>query len=243
MEQKEIWIIGANSDIAKELAKKLSHTRFLLRLASRNTKELKRFIRRERIRNAVVKELDLCSRKSIQDFVKEASVPWGIILAAGYLPQMPWKNQLAELDLVYKTNLLGNIYLIEQILPAMKQKRDGFITGISSVADVRGKASNKLYASSKAAFTSYLQGTMQECAPYGVQVDIIKPGYVKTKMISHKKEVCNALFTLKPDQVAEVIYQHIKRRRSRDQYVNLPWAAVIPLTRLIPTCLYRKLNL
>ncbi len=56
------------------------------------------------------------------------------------------------------------------------------IIGLSSLSGVRGRKSNFIYGSTKAAFTQYLAGLRQYLFPRHVIVNAVVAGYIRTKL-------------------------------------------------------------
>ncbi len=63
------------------------------------------------------------------------------------------------------------------------REKSGFIVGISSVAGDRGRESNYLYGSAKAALSCYLSGLRNRLYRDQVHVLTVKPGFVAARQI------------------------------------------------------------
>lgn len=110
---------------------------------------------------------------------------------------------------------------------------------ISSVAGDRGRASNYLYGSAKAAVTTYLSGLGQRLHASGVNVLAIKPGFVDTPMTAAFKK--GALWAT-PEQVANGILKAIGKRKSV-AYLPGFWWAVMMIIKNIPEFIFRRIKL
>ena len=62
----------------------------------------------------------------------------------------------------------------------MKNKKSGQIAIISSLAGFRGLPSSPAYSASKAAVRVYGEGLRGNLAEFGIKVNVICPGYIKT---------------------------------------------------------------
>ena len=69
----------------------------------------------------------------------------------------------------------------EEKTPLSERHRERII-GLSSLSGVRGRKSNFIYGSSKAAFTQYLAGLRQYLFPRKIVVNVIVAGYIRSKM-------------------------------------------------------------
>src|SRR5690606_21774140 len=119
----------------------------------------------------------------------------------GYLgEQSVAQNDFAEAQRIISTNFTGAVSVLNLIGSLYESRKSGTIVGISSVAGERGRQSNYIYGSSKAAFTAYLSGMRNRLFKSNVHVVTVKPGFVETKM-THELDL-PPLLTAKPSQVA-----------------------------------------
>ncbi len=72
--------------------------------------------------------------------------------------------------------------VINYFAQKFESRRTGTIIGLSSVAGERGRQSNFIYGSAKAAFTAYLSGLRNYLFEKKVHVMTVKPGFMATKM-------------------------------------------------------------
>lgn len=81
---------------------------------------------------------------------------------------------------VLDNNILSNHWLIQLALPDMRARRDGAIIVISSIGGLRGSATIGAYNVSKAADFQLVRNYAVENGQYGVRVNAIAPGLVRT---------------------------------------------------------------
>jgi len=182
-----ILIIGAKSDIAKATAREYAKHGYNLYLAARNSDELKEFaddvtVRTQRMVKLV--ELDILNYKSHQSFYDQfEEKPLGVISAIGYLgEQEKAQSDFEEAQQIMDANYTGVVSLFNIIADDFEKRKSGFMVGISSVAGDRGRKSNYIYGSAKAALTTYLSGLRNRLYDAQVHVLTVKPGFVATKM-------------------------------------------------------------
>ena len=110
---------------------------------------------------------------------------------------------------------------------------------ISSVAGDRGRQSNYVYGSAKAAVTTFLQGLRNRLHPAGVQVLTVKPGFVDTPMTSAFPK---GPLWASPEQIARGIHRAIQKRKD---VVYLPgfWRLIMRVIREIPEAVFKRLSL
>jgi len=240
-----ILIIGAKSDIAKELAKKYASNGFSLYLAARNSDELDMLANDINIRSgAEVKklELDLLDFDSHRDFYESLDPkPEGVICVAGYMSdQKSAEHDFDETRKMIDTNYTGCVSILNIAANDFEQRKSGFIVGVSSVAGDRGRKANYIYGSAKAAFTAYLSGLRNRLAESGVHVLTVKPGFVNTKMTAGMD--LPEKLTAEPEDVAEDIFK-AQQKKKNVLYTKWIWRYVMLVIRHIPEFIFKKMSI
>jgi 3-oxoacyl-[acyl-carrier protein] reductase len=84
-------------------------------------------------------------------------------------------NELMDL------NLRSAFYCSKAVAPHMIERRYGRIVNLSSVAAFTGGAKDStVYAAAKAGVNAFTKGLAKELAPYGITVNSVAPGFIKT---------------------------------------------------------------
>jgi decaprenylphospho-beta-D-erythro-pentofuranosid-2-ulose 2-reductase len=240
-----VLIIGAKSDIAKAVARKYAANGYDLCLAARKSNELKAFaddlaIRtRQKITYCELDVLDYASHEKFYDALQEK--PAGVITAVGYLgDQQKAQSSFSEAQQIIDTNYTGLVSLLNIVADDFEQRNTGFIVGISSVAGDRGRASNYMYGSAKAAFTAYLSGLRNRLHKAGVQVLTVKPGFVATKMTAGMD--LPARLTAHPEEVADDIYT-AQQKGKNVLYTKWMWKWVMLVITSIPEWKFKGMRI
>ncbi len=238
------WLfVGANSDIAVAMARQLAEHRVSrVTLLSRNADELYR--RRGDIEARLqvpvdIIELDLADDAASDNTFEHCELPDVAVIAAGVL------RDTAELDDdpgatrdVIRTNYESVIVPTETLARRMRDRGSGSIIGLSSVAGLRGRPSNYVYGSTKAAMSAYLDGLQLRCQDTGVSVLKALIGMVDTKMTAGKP--LPPLVTATPDDVATAILSaHSKGKTSA--YCPGYWRWIMSLVRVMPGFVVRRM--
>lgn len=164
-----------------------------------------------------------------------------LFCAVGYLgDQKKAEQDIRECELIMQANFNGLLPMLTATAQYFKQQRSGSIMVVSSIAGERGRCSNYCYGSSKAAMTAFLSGMRCSLLPYNVHVMTIKPGYVATRMVAHKK--LPPYITTSTQRVAKDIVKGFKRRSSV-VYTMWLWRYIMAVVRLIPEFIFKRLNM
>lgn len=119
----------------------------------------------------------------------------------------------------------------------MRNQGYGRVVVFSSVAGVRVRRSNFVYGAAKAGLDGFCQGLADALRGSGVDVMIVRPGFVRTKMTAG---LAPAPFAVSADQVATAVVHGL------EQGVSLIWvprvlAYVFGVLRFLPQRLWRLL--
>jgi NAD(P)-dependent dehydrogenase (short-subunit alcohol dehydrogenase family) len=79
-------------------------------------------------------------------------------------------------------NLTGTFLVSHAVAPAMIERRSGVILNLNSIAGLRGLPVRSAYSASKAGVGMLTQVLACEWAPFGVRVNAIAPGYIRTPL-------------------------------------------------------------
>jgi NAD(P)-dependent dehydrogenase (short-subunit alcohol dehydrogenase family) len=84
---------------------------------------------------------------------------------------------------VFETNLFGPVRLIRAVLPGMRERGEGVVVNVSSVAGrLPGAPVNWAYAASKHALGALSDSLAEEVRPFGIRVVCIEPGFFATSV-------------------------------------------------------------
>ena len=240
-----VLIIGAKSDIAKEVAREYAKNGYDLYLAGRNIDEMKDFENDIKIRSKAdvkLKEFDITDFESHEQFYNSLEPkPLGVIVVAGYMAeQKTCENDWSKTLNTINVNFTGAVSILNIIANDMEQNKNGFIVGVSSVAGDRGRKANYIYGSAKAGFSAYLSGLRNRLYESGVKVLTVKPGFVNTKMTA-KLDLPTKL-TAQPEDVAKDIFT--AQQKGNDVLYTKPiWRVIMMIIKMIPEWKFRGMSL
>jgi NAD(P)-dependent dehydrogenase (short-subunit alcohol dehydrogenase family) len=131
-------------------------------------------------------EMDVIDKAAVFESVKRAKEHFGrldvIVNNAGYA-QVGAVEELSEQELrdQLETNLFGAAWVIQAVLPYLREQRSGHIIQLSSAAGVIAMPLGGAYHASKWALEGLTEALAGEVADFGVKVTIIEPGGFATR--------------------------------------------------------------
>ncbi len=240
-------LIGSSQGIGAALARKLAGQGYTLALLDLNAELLKKVcdeINAKGLR-AVPYPHDVTDIESVPDLLRRIIADLGgldlFIYVAGFIhfPALDEYNFDMDRRMV-EVNLLGAMAWMSQVAPLFQNAKSGQIVGVSSVAGDRGRIGNPGYNTSKAGLTTYLEALRNRLTRHGVNVITIKPGMVKTEMLT-LPGAPRPMLAVSPEQAADEIWNAI-RRRKQVVYVSGIWRLVMLVIRHIPSFIFRRMS-
>lgn len=239
-------VLGTTSEVAQAFVEKALQEgeKFeKIYLFTSNLESAERFARHidvKFLQQSEVIELDLTKEIKYSEFEHINSNV--LFCATGYLGEGTeeglYDNKNTER--IIEINYSKLVPLINYFAKKFESRRTGTIIGLSSVAGERGRQSNFIYGSAKAAFTAYLSGLRNYLFDKKVHVMTVKPGFMATKMTEGLP--LNPKLTATPKQAAEFIFKAYKKQKDV-VYVLPVWGIIMMIIRNIPEFIFKKLKL
>jgi decaprenylphospho-beta-D-erythro-pentofuranosid-2-ulose 2-reductase len=239
-------VLGSTSEVAQAFVEEALREgeRFeKIYLLTSNKETAERFARHidvKFLQQAEVIEFDLMKEIDYMRFEKISSSL--LFCAAGYLGEGTEEGLYdhKNTERIIGVNYSKLIPVINYFAQKFESRRSGTIIGLSSVAGDRGRQSNFIYGSAKAAFTAYLSGLRNYLFDKKVHVMTVKPGFMATKMTEGLP--LNPKLTATPKEAAASIFKAYKKRRNV-AYVLPIWGIIMMVIRNIPEFIFKKLKL
>ncbi len=245
---QNVLIIGATSAIATACARLWAAEQANFFLVGRNNDKLEQTANDLKARGAVNTHIytldvnDFASHAKMLETCFDKLEKVDIALFAhGTLPDQNACEQSVELALQeFSSNCLSIIALLTLLANRMETQHSGTIAVISSVAGDRGRQSNYLYGTAKAAVTTFCEGLRARMFKVGVHVMTIKPGFVDTPMTQGLP--LPGLLVASPEKVAGVIHKGIKRQTDM-VYAPDFWWLIMVIIKNIPSFIFKRTKL
>ncbi|MGG3626326.1 SDR family oxidoreductase [Bacillus gobiensis] len=189
VEGKVVIITGASSGIGEAAAKVLANNGAKVVLAARREKRLKEL--KSNIEKqggtAVFKVTDVASEEDMEELARFTLETYGqidvLINNAGLMPlSYLHEKKVSEWDQMIDVNIKGVLYGIAAVLPHMRERKQGHIINVSSVAGHLVRKTFSVYSGTKYAVRAISDGLRQEEAENNIRITILSPGTVETEL-------------------------------------------------------------
>ena len=244
---RRILIVGATSAIAEASARLFASRGDALFLVGRGESRLQAIAEDLKVRGAALAETFVLDARAMDRFpalVQNATQRLGGLDAAriahGTLSdQAACQRSVELLREEFDINAISVMALCTLLAQQFETEGRGVIAVISSVAGDRGRQSNYVYGSAKAAVTAFTSGLRQRLYPKGVRVLTIKPGFVSTPMTAAFKK--GALWATPAKVAADLV--RAMDRGSSVIYTPWFWRPIMWVIRSVPETVFRRLRL
>lgn len=235
----KILIYGGNSLISLEIIKILYEKTDEFIVFCRKTNEFKKKILELNYNQNKfdIKEVHLENLEENIKIIDSISEIQGIYWVAGYngdaLKEM---EDMQSCEKNININFLHPVLLINRLVKKLNIKNNSsFISVITSVAGLRGRAKNIFYGSSKSALISYLSGLRQK---YNNKINVITviPGYISTKNFNISAP---SILVSTPKSLAKKMVDAV-RKKKEIVYSNIWWKITMIIINLIPEKIFKK---
>ncbi|WP_422923508.1 SDR family NAD(P)-dependent oxidoreductase [Singulisphaera sp. PoT] len=118
----------------------------------------------------------------IERFGRCDHVVFAAAVGSGKLGFPFWKLEPGDWDRVLRVNLVGAANVAHAFAPGMAEAGNGTLLFLASVAGQIGSQTDPPYSASKAGLINFAQCAAKDLAPFGVRVNSLCPGMVKTAL-------------------------------------------------------------
>jgi 2-hydroxycyclohexanecarboxyl-CoA dehydrogenase len=109
-------------------------------------------------------------------------VVFAVAIGSGKFGFPFWNLEPSDWPRVLEVNVVGAVNVAHAFAPALMAQRSGSMLFLASVAGQIGSQTDPPYSASKAALINFAQCAAKDLAPYGVRVNTLCPGMVKTAL-------------------------------------------------------------
>lgn len=235
---KVVAITGGGTGIGAGIAKGLAEAGCKVTVGGRRVEPLEQLAATIKAPHPIrATAIDVADPDSVKSFFAELRSDVGdvdiLVNSAGINIQKRTMAQMSpeDWDRVLGINASGAYRCMCEVLPAMRQRKDGLIVNISSVAGKRAiSLGGIVYCASKFAMTALGTAVSNEVRDEGVRITNVYPGEVNTPILDNRPTPVSQEHKdsiLQPEDIASVVVT-ICRLPSR---ANVPEVVIKPTTQ------------
>ena len=237
---KTILITGASSGIGEALAEAYAGPGITLVLTGRDRERLDAVAARCTAGGADVRAaaVDVADRAAMADWLAlvDRTTPVDLCIANAGISGGTGRRGESEEQArrILAVNVDGVLNTIHPLIGPMTARGRGQLALVSSLAGFRGYPGAPAYCASKAAVRSYGESLRLDLRPSGIEVSVICPGFVKSRITDRNRFPMP--FLMDADRAASIIKRGLERNRGRIAF-PLPTYLMAWLVAVLPSAL------
>ena len=236
--QKKIWITGASSGIGKALAEKFAAEGWKVAASARRKEILDKMSEHE---NIFSYPLDVTNQDQIKNSFEKIIEDFNglnlcVFSSGTYDPKLEQKINVVQNKFVMETNFFGVLYCIKAVESYFKNKKDGHISIVSSIAAYRGLPNSSGYGPSKAALTNLTESLYFDFKKYNVRISLVSPGFIKTPLTD--KNEFPMPFIKSPEFAAEKMFNGLTKAKAFEIHFPKALTILLKILRVLPYKIY-----
>tara|TARA_B100000989_G_scaffold166088_1_gene124189 strand:+ start:569 stop:1300 length:732 start_codon:yes stop_codon:yes gene_type:complete len=214
----KIFITGASGGIGTAICEKFIKKSFKLVLTSSSDEKILK-LKEKYGDDHYYYKVDLSDPENLQTSLDEISKVHKditiIVNNAGKThDNLIFRMKSEQWSEVIQTNLNSNYQIIKSLLPNMLSNKYGKIIGVSSIVGSTGNPGQANYVASKSGLVGLYKSIALEVAKRNINVNIISPGFIATKMTDNlndeqKKNYLSKIPMMRfgdPDDIANLVF-------------------------------------
>ena len=242
IKDRVVLITGASEGIGAACARAFEERGARLSLAARNSERLATVGGPDTLRTAG----DITSGEIRRSAVARTIERFGqidiLINNAGMgLYSAAWNAPMEDARRLFELNLFAPLELTQLVVPYMRDRKQGAIVNVSSIAGKVTLPWFTLYSATKFALGSLTEGLRMELAGEGIRTMIVCPGYVQTGFQGHAlvgrppdRLLRGKKFAITAEQCAQAVARGVERNKRTVVTPALGWA-LVAAQRLFPS--------
>ena len=237
--KKVIWITGGGTGIGKAVAIKFANQGWNVAISGRRENILKEV---EGI-NPNIKSfpLDVNDKGKCFEIMKNIKDEFGDIdicfFSTGtWDPKKEKEIDVEQIENVFKVNFFGTLNCIKAVEDHFRNRKNGIITIVSSIAGYKGLPNSTGYGPSKAALNNLAESLYFDFGRYGVRVCLVSPGFIKTPMTD--KNDFKMPFLKTTEYAAEKIYDGLINKNVFEIHFPKSLTLILKILSFLPSKIY-----
>ena len=236
---KNVWITGASSGIGKALAIKFANEGWQVAASARRKNLLEDLsTQNQNIHSFPLDVKNESETKNIfQNVLKKfETVDISVFCTGIHDPVAEKKLNSEKIREIMETNFFGTLNCIMAVNNYFREKKNGHISIVSSVAGYRGLPAASGYCASKSALTSLAESLYFDFKRHNVRVSLISPGFIKTPMTDKNKFPMPMIKS--PEFAAEKMFNGLTKKNTFEIHFPIAFTMIMKLLKIMPNWLY-----
>ena len=236
--QKKIWVTGASTGIGKAVAEKFSKEGWKVAISARREELLKDIAKDN---NIFAYPLDVTNENKVDEIFKKIledfkSIDLCIFNAGTYDPKLEKEINPEQIRKTMEVNFFGVVNCVKSVEEYFKNKKNGHISIVSSIAGYRGLPNSSGYGPSKAALSNLTESLYFDFKKYNIKISLISPGFIKTPMTDKNK--FRMPFIKSPEFAAEKIYNGLVKSNAFEITFPKQLTTLFKFFKVLPNRMY-----
>ena len=242
MNKKTIWITGGSTGIGKALAIKFAKEGWNVAISARRENLLKEIA--DQYNNISSFPLDVTDKskcKEVFNNIREKfdEIDICFFSTGTWNPRKEKDIDVEQIEDVFKINFFGTLNSIKAVEEYFKNKKNGIITIVSSIAGYRGLPNSTGYGPSKSALNNLAESLYFDFGRFNVRVCLVSPGFIKTPMTD--KNDFKMPFLKTPEFAADKIFEGLVKKNNFEIHFPKELTLTLKFFKLLPSKLYFNL--
>ena len=242
MNKKTIWITGGSTGIGKALAIKFAKEGWNVAISARRENLLKEIA--DQYNNISSFPLDVTDKskcKEVFNNIREKfdQIDICFFSTGTWNPRKEKDIDVEQIEDVFKINFFGTLNSIKAVEEYFKNKKNGIITIVSSIAGYRGLPNSTGYGPSKSALNNLAESLYFDFGRFNVRVCLVSPGFIKTPMTD--KNDFKMPFLKTPEFAADKIFEGLVKKNNFEIHFPKELTLTLKFFKLLPSKLYFNL--
>ena len=236
--QKKIWITGASSGIGKAVAEKFAKEGWQVAVSARRKEILDQMAKDRNISSFPSDVVDeenckITFQKIISEFTE---IDLCIFCSGTYDPKKEKEIDIKQSKFIMDVNYFGVLNCVKSVEKYFKDKKNGHISIVSSIAGYRGLPNSSGYGPSKAALNNFAESIYFDFKKYNIRVSVISPGFIKTPLTD--KNDFPMPFLRSVEFAAKKIYDGLTKSNSFEIHFPKQLTLILKFLRILPYKIY-----
>ena len=237
--KKTIWITGGSTGIGKALAIRFANKGWNVAISARRENLLKELS--DRFENISSFPLDVTDKENCKNIFNQVKEKFGEIdicfFSTGtWDPKKEKDIDVEQIEKVFKINFFGTVNSIKAVEEYYKNRNEGTIAIVSSIAGYRGLPNSTGYGPSKSALNNLAESLYFDFGRHNVRVCLVSPGFIKTPMTD--KNDFKMPFLKTPEFAADKIYDGLVNKKSFEIHFPKELTLTLKFFSILPYKLY-----